>query len=60
MDMSPSDMAVRAAKEAIEMAGIMPTQIDAIIYAGVDRDYILGLQQPMWCKTRLVHTTLLL
>lgn len=41
MDMSPSDMAVRAAKEAIEMAGIMPTQIDAIIYAGVDRDYIL-------------------
>lgn len=36
----PSDMAVRAAKEAMERAKITPRQIDAIIYTGVTRDYL--------------------
>jgi len=40
-DMMPSDMAVNAAKEAMDRAEILPNQIDAIIYAGVDRDYLL-------------------
>lgn len=37
----PSDMAADAALEAIELAGIGASEIDAIIYAGVDRDYYL-------------------
>lgn len=36
----PSDMAAAAATEALDRAGIAPTAIDAIIYAGVDRDYV--------------------
>ncbi|MFL6621959.1 MAG: 3-oxoacyl-[acyl-carrier-protein] synthase III C-terminal domain-containing protein [Sulfurifustis sp.] len=36
----PSDMAVAAAKEALERAGILPQQINAIIYTGLIRDYI--------------------
>jgi 3-oxoacyl-[acyl-carrier-protein] synthase-3 len=36
----PSDMAARAAREAIDLAGINPREIDAIIYAGIDRDYV--------------------
>ena len=40
-NMLPSDMAVEAAREAMQTAGNPPTQIDAIIYAGVDRDYLL-------------------
>lgn len=40
-DMVPSDMAVHAAKEAMDRAKIQPTEIDAIIYAGVDRDFLL-------------------
>ena len=40
-NMLPSDMAVEAAREAMQTAEIQPTQIDAIIYAGVDRDYLL-------------------
>lgn len=35
----PSDMAVCAAKEAIEHAALLPKQIDAIIYCGATRDY---------------------
>lgn len=40
-NMVPSDMATHAAKEALENAGTKPSEIDAIIYAGVDRDYLL-------------------
>jgi 3-oxoacyl-[acyl-carrier-protein] synthase-3 len=35
----PSDMAVIAAKEALERAGIGSNEIDAIIYTGATRDY---------------------
>lgn len=36
----PSDMAVRAAREAMELAGIATTELDAIIYAGFSRDHL--------------------
>jgi acyl-CoA:acyl-CoA alkyltransferase len=36
----PSDMAVTAAKEAMERAKITPREIDAIIYTGLTRDYL--------------------
>lgn len=36
----PSDMATRAAQEAMETAGILPDALDAIIYAGVTRDHL--------------------
>jgi acyl-CoA:acyl-CoA alkyltransferase len=36
----PSDMAVIAAKEAMDRAGVTPRDIDAIIYAGLTRDYL--------------------
>ena len=36
----PSDMAVTAACEAMERGGIRPEEIDAIIYAGLTRDYL--------------------
>jgi len=39
-DMRPSDMATHAALEAMDLAGIKPSEIDAIIYAGVIRDYL--------------------
>lgn len=39
-DMLPSDMATHAAREAMEIAAIKPTEIDAIIFVGVDRDYL--------------------
>ena len=38
--MLPSDMAIHAAKEALERAEISPKEIDAIIYAGTVRDFI--------------------
>ncbi len=38
--MMPSEMATRAAKDAIERSGISPSQIDAVIYAGMNRDYL--------------------
>lgn len=38
--MLPSDMAVSAALEALETARLRPSDIDLIIYTGVDRDYI--------------------
>ncbi len=38
--MMPSEMATRAAKDAIERSGISPSQIDAVIYAGMNRDYV--------------------
>lgn len=38
--MLPSDMAARAAKEAMDRAEILPTELDAIIYTGVTRDYL--------------------
>jgi acyl-CoA:acyl-CoA alkyltransferase len=41
LDMLPSDMAARAAHEALETASIDPLDIDVIIYAGVVRDYLL-------------------
>lgn len=36
----PSDMAVTAAHEAMERAGVTPREIDAIIYTGLSRDYL--------------------
>lgn len=36
----PSDLAVRAANMALEDAAVLPKDVDAIIYAGVVRDYI--------------------
>jgi acyl-CoA:acyl-CoA alkyltransferase len=36
----PSDMAVAAAKEALERANITPHQIDVIIYSGLTRDHL--------------------
>ena len=38
-DMLPSDMAVLAAREAMERAKLLPQSIDAIIYTGATRDY---------------------
>lgn len=35
----PSDMAACAAKDAMDRAGVLPNQIDAIIYCGATRDY---------------------
>lgn len=40
-DESPSDMAARAAREALETANLRPEDVDVIIYAGVVRDYLL-------------------
>ncbi len=37
----PSDMASEAAREALSLAGLGAGDIDALIYAGVDRDYLL-------------------
>lgn len=39
-DMLPSQMAVAAAREALERARMTAAEIDVIIYAGVDRDHI--------------------
>ena len=39
-DIKPSDMAAKAALEAMERGGVKPTEIDAIIYSGVIRDYL--------------------
>ena len=39
--MLPSDMAALAALEALNMADLKPARLDAIIYAGVCRDYLL-------------------
>lgn len=36
----PSDMAVRAAREAMEHAEITSREVDAIIYTGLTRDYV--------------------
>ena len=40
-DMLPSDMATRAAQEALESAGLSPSDIDVVIFAGMDRDYLV-------------------
>lgn len=40
-EMQPSEMASRAAVDAIASAGVPASDIDAIIYAGVDRDFLL-------------------
>ena len=37
----PSDMAVSAAHEALDYAGVLANDLDAIIFAGVTRDYIV-------------------
>jgi len=37
----PSDLAAMAARQALELASLKPDQIDAIIYTGVVRDYLL-------------------
>ena len=39
-NMLPSDMAAHAAVEAMDIARIRPSEIDAIIHTGVDRDYL--------------------
>lgn len=39
-DMLPSDMATAAAREALDMANIEASEVDAIIFTGVDRDYL--------------------
>jgi 3-oxoacyl-(acyl-carrier-protein) synthase III len=36
----PSSMAVIAAVEALEAAGVAPGELDAVIYTGIDRDYL--------------------
>lgn len=38
--MPPSQMATRAAIEALDRAHVLATEIDVIVYAGVNRDYI--------------------
>jgi 3-oxoacyl-[acyl-carrier-protein] synthase-3 len=38
--MMPSDIATQAANDAIERSGISPSRIDAVIYAGMNRDYL--------------------
>lgn len=38
--MFPSEMAARAAARALERARLLASEIDVIVYAGVDRDYI--------------------
>jgi acyl-CoA:acyl-CoA alkyltransferase len=40
-DLLPSDMACEAAREAMETAGIESSDIDVVIYAGMDRDYLV-------------------
>ncbi len=37
----PSDMAVRSAEEALDVARLSPRDIDVIIYAGMDRDFLV-------------------
>lgn len=39
-DILPSDMAVAAARDAMERAKILPGQVEAIIYTGLTRDYL--------------------
>jgi len=39
-DEEPTDMAIKAAKEAINKADISPKEIDVIIYSGVFSDYL--------------------
>jgi len=39
--MLPSDMAVQAASEALQTANLNAAELDAIIYVGVDRDFLL-------------------
>lgn len=36
----PSDMAVKAARDAMEQASVRPSQLDAIIYTGLTRDHL--------------------
>ncbi|MDH3670645.1 MAG: ketoacyl-ACP synthase III [Gammaproteobacteria bacterium] len=38
--LKPSDLAAKAATEALEQAGLRPNKIDAVLYAGVDRDHL--------------------
>ena len=40
-DMLPSDMASHAAREALEVAELRAEDIDVLIYAGMDRDYLV-------------------
>lgn len=40
-DVLPSDMATWAAQEALELAGLSPSEIDVIIYCGMERDYLI-------------------
>jgi acyl-CoA:acyl-CoA alkyltransferase len=39
-DLLPSDLAVSAAREALERAAMTPNDVDAIIFTGVFRDYL--------------------
>ncbi|MFL6713328.1 MAG: 3-oxoacyl-ACP synthase III family protein [Sulfurifustis sp.] len=39
-DVSPSQMALTAAREALDRAAIPPPEIDVIVYAGIMRDYV--------------------
>lgn len=39
-DMMPSAIATRAANDAIERSGVSPSDIDTVIYAGMNRDYL--------------------
>lgn len=38
--LKPSDLAAKAAAQALEQAGLQAKEIDAVIYAGVDRDHL--------------------
>lgn len=39
-DMKPSDLAVKAAQDALDRAGTVASEIDAVIYTGMARDYV--------------------
>lgn len=36
----PSDLAVAAAEQAVDESGVPPAQIGAVVYCGMDRDYV--------------------
>ncbi len=38
--MKPSEMAVQAGWEALDRSGVSPADLDAVIYAGMNRDYL--------------------
>lgn len=39
-DTPPSQLAVRAARDALEVSGVEPATLDAIVFAGITRDFL--------------------